>query len=61
MEFAADPKCKYCKGTGMVELATSSKPCLDCKRSIESILDEIDTILNPNPIKTDDFWENNNI
>jgi len=24
------PKCKYCKDTGMVELATSSKPCIDC-------------------------------
>lgn len=23
-------KCRYCKDTGMVELAISSKPCLDC-------------------------------
>lgn len=23
-------KCKYCHGTGMVTLATSSKKCLDC-------------------------------
>lgn len=25
-----NPNCRYCRGTGMVELATSSKRCLDC-------------------------------
>ncbi len=63
MEFTPNPKCKYCKGTGMVELATSSKPCLDCKKSIpiQQVLDEIDIILNPIPLKMDDFGGHNNI
>lgn len=25
-----DPDCRFCKGTGMVTLATTSKPCLEC-------------------------------
>ena len=25
-----DKKCKYCKGTGFVELFNTKKPCLDC-------------------------------
>ena len=27
---ATRAKCRYCKDTGMVTLATSTKPCLDC-------------------------------
>ena len=27
---APNPKCRWCKGTGKVDLATSTKECLDC-------------------------------
>lgn len=30
--IASSPECRYCKDTGMVELATSSQPCLDCSK-----------------------------
>jgi len=29
-----DSNCRYCKGTGMVDLVISSKPCLDCKKEM---------------------------
>jgi len=28
-----EPKCRYCKDTGMVTLLNFSKPCLDCKKN----------------------------
>jgi hypothetical protein len=43
-----NPNCKYCKGTGIVQLATSSKPCLDCKKEIfytDKTTDDIDNLI----------------
>jgi len=38
-----DPNCRWCKGTGEVTLATSTKPCLDCLTPYEGwVWDDID-------------------
>lgn len=58
MEFVPDPMCKYCKGTGMIELLISSKPCLDCQQKSKFLLDESDYTIRK---MDDDSWSHNNI
>lgn len=46
-----DPNCRYCKGTGTIQLLTSAVDCEECRiwQSAQSPIDYSGTILDPDP------------